>query len=133
MAEQIDMLEVLLGRGMSYPFAFSAGTTQESAGIEKIYQALSLLYDTMVGEMFFMPEFGSKMRRLLFEQNDAVLAAKADAYAREAIDVWIPRIGVKQVRVVEPEDHVVLVLTEFFLRSVPGASYTHEYSMAREV
>ena len=47
---------------------------------------------TNPGERVRLPEFGSRLRELVFEPNDAILEGLAKIYIKEAIERWEDRI-----------------------------------------
>jgi phage baseplate assembly protein W len=92
-----------LGRGLKFPFRFhrrsggtevSVATSQEHAHIqESILQILG----TRPGERFLRPEFGSKLKDLVFEPNDTVLRGLVRHYVIDAIKRWEKRVIVTNV------------------------------------
>ena len=92
-----------LGRGLKFPFRFhrrsggtevSVATSQEHAHIqESILQILG----TRPGERFMNPEFGSRLKDLVFEQNDAVLKGLVRHHVIAAIRRWEKRVRVTDV------------------------------------
>jgi phage baseplate assembly protein W len=92
-----------LGRGLRFPFRFtersggaqiSATTSAEHAHIqESIVQILG----TRPGERFMRPEFGSRLKDLVFEPNDNVLKGLVRAYVLEAIERWEKRVILTRV------------------------------------
>ena len=52
---------------------------------------------TKIGQRLFVPDFGSNLWSLVFEQNDSVTQQLADKYIREALRTWEPRINVAKV------------------------------------
>ena len=98
-----------LGKGQKFPFRFgdtdgavvgSDGTPSEHAHIhESIWHILS----TRLGERFFLPEFGSRLPDLVFEQNDVVLRALARQYIVDAIKRWEKRVTITNVEFSESD------------------------------
>lgn len=92
-----------LGKGLKYPFEFmrrtgapgvSVATSTEHAHIhESIHQILG----THIGERFMRPEFGSRLRDLVFEQNNEVLKSLVRYYVIDAIKRWEKRVVVTGV------------------------------------
>ncbi len=92
-----------LGRGLRFPFGFtqrsggaqiSATTSAEHAHIqESIVQILG----TNIGERFMRPDFGSRLKDLVFEPNDEVLKGLVRHYVIEAIERWEKRVYVTGV------------------------------------
>ena len=93
----------ILGKGLGFPFQFerrsggaqvSSATSTEHAHIqESIIQILG----TSPGERFMRPEFGSRLKSLVFEANDEVLKGLIRHYIVEAIQRWDKRVIVTAV------------------------------------
>ena len=68
-----------LGRGLKFPFRFQrrSGGAQVSSATstehEHIHESIIQILGTRPGERFMRPEFGSKLKDLVFEPNDEVL------------------------------------------------------------
>ena len=56
---------------------------------------------TNPGERVMMPEYGTALRVLLFDQNDPLIYDKIKAAINSAIAVWEPRIVVQDVSVTD--------------------------------
>ena len=64
----------------------------------------------------FQPEVGSNIRRLLFENLDAVTAAQIQREIEETINNFEPRAGISRVTVVSaPDENGYKVELEFFV------------------
>ena len=92
-----------LGKGAATPFRF----TGETGGVAvsdgeppehaHIHESIRHILSTRPGERFFLPEFGSRLHELVFQQNDVVLRALAKQYVVDAIKRWEKRIRVTRV------------------------------------
>ena len=92
-----------LGKGLKYPFRFlrrsggaavSVATSQEHA---HIHESILQILGTRPGERFMNPEFGSRLRDLVFEQNDTVLKGLVRHHVIDAIRRWEKRVRVTDV------------------------------------
>lgn len=86
------MSDSVLGKGLDFPYDLDRGrlaTVEEEASVQA---AMRMLFSTMKGQRFMLPQYGSDLSSLLFEPCDAVTASRAQVYASEAIREWIPRI-----------------------------------------
>ncbi len=63
-----------------------------------VEEAIRLILATNKGERPMRPEFGSDLFLLQFMSNDASTAGLASRYVREALEMWEPRIEVREVR-----------------------------------
>ena len=93
-----------LGKGLRYPFRFQSlsGGTQISAATsqehEHIRESILQILGTRIGERFINPEFGSRLKDLVFEQNDEVLKGLLRHYVIDAIKRWEKRVIITEVR-----------------------------------
>ena len=97
----IEFLNEYIGCGLSLSKTFDKvklNTTVET-GFEKINESVFSILSTRVGERLFLPEFGSKLHTLVFEQNDDIFKDLADFYIRDALSKWEHRIEVLKVDV----------------------------------
>ena len=88
-----------LGRGLRFPFRFSerSGGTEESSELDRIRESIVQILETRPGERFMRPEFGSRVKDLAFEQNDAVLRGLLRFHITDAIKRWEKRVVVTDV------------------------------------
>jgi len=73
------------------------GLIRTITGTDAIKGDLLQLLLTNPNERVMLPTFGTPLRNLLFEQNDAVLAGRARETIANAIRDWEPRIVVKNI------------------------------------
>ena len=65
--------------------------------LEQAKHNLKNLLLTHVGERVAQPEFGSRLRELVFEQIDSDLPIKIEEEVKRAIGVWLPYINIVEV------------------------------------
>ena len=109
-----------LGKGIKFPFRFyrRTGGTQESEGLDRIRESIIQILETRIGERLKRPEFGSKVKDLVFEHNDEVLKGLLRYHVVEAIKRWEKRVVVTNVSFDNsgnPEDGNILVLCVKYL------------------
>lgn len=98
-ASSID--QAFLGRGWSFPPAFSRG----GAGVEMvenaedIHQSLQILLGTTRGERVMLESFGCDLSGLLFEEGDHWLRSRIQSLVRDAITEHEPRVLLDEVTV----------------------------------
>lgn len=86
--------------GLPYPVTKNPlGFFKTQSGISQIKSDLLSLLLTNPGERVFLSEYGTPLKKLIFEQNDAVLEAKAKNMISASISKWEPRIAVSQIEV----------------------------------
>lgn len=71
--------------------------TQE--GINQIKSDLLILLLTNPGERVMLTDYGTPLRKLVFEQNDSTLRLQAKQMIINAIEEWEPRIVVEAIEV----------------------------------
>lgn len=87
-------------RGIPYPITKNAqGFMHVQGGVKQIKSDLLILLLTNPGERVFLPTFGTPLRRLIFEPNDAALASKARQMIINSIKQWEPRVVIQQITV----------------------------------
>jgi len=91
-----------LGKGIAHPFRFGATggiALSEGAGPEHqhIHQSIAQILPTRPGERFFLPQFGSRLPELVFQQNDVLFRALARQFIVDAIRRWEKRVVIEGV------------------------------------
>lgn len=86
--------------GVPYPIKKTPlGFLGVQSGINQIRSDLLVLLMTNPGERIMTPQFGTPLRKLVFEPNDQVLQEKARNMIIDAINTWEPRIVVRAIDV----------------------------------
>ena len=86
--------------GLQYPLVKTPrGTMAGRSGVDQIKADLLQLLLTNPGERVMLPEFGTPLRKLIFEPNDAALEAIAKKMIADSITRWEPRIVVSNISV----------------------------------
>jgi phage baseplate assembly protein W len=86
--------------GLQYPLVKTTrGSMGQRSGVEQIKADLLQLLLTNPGERVMLPEFGTPLRRLLFEPNDVSLESTAKQMISNSIKQWEPRIVVTDITV----------------------------------
>ena len=92
-----------LGKGLRFPFSFTrrSGGAQVSATTSAehahIHEAILQILGTRPGERFMRPEFGSRLKDLVFEPNNTILKGLVRHYVLEAIERWEKRVVLTRV------------------------------------
>ena len=87
-----------LGTGLKFPFRFNSRSggasisTSTSREHEHIRASIIQILGTRPGERFMNPDFGSRLKDLVFEQNDTVLKGLIRHHVKEAIGRWEKRV-----------------------------------------
>tara|TARA_Y100000289_G_C3855286_1_gene115697 strand:- start:159 stop:584 length:426 start_codon:yes stop_codon:yes gene_type:complete len=91
--------------GLSFPLR--AGGNQDfqmtKTSLEQAQHNIRNLILTYPGERVNQPEFGCRLRDLLFEQLDGELPTRIDEEVRRSISQWLPYVNVVQVETLTDE------------------------------
>lgn len=91
--------------GLPYPLTKDArGYMRTQGGIQQIKSDLLILLLTNPGERVMLPEFGTGLRKLIFEPHDITLEEQARQMIINAINTWEPRISVDEIEVLANVD-----------------------------
>src|SRR4051812_10385094 len=92
--------------GMGYPILSDnpQGYFPVTQGVDLIKGDLLCLLLTNPGERVMMPAFGTPLRTLLFEPNDALLAERAKQMIMDSIRRWEPRVVIRAIDVLAGVD-----------------------------
>jgi len=86
--------------GLQYPLVKTPrGIMAQKSGVDQIKADLLQLLLTNPGERVMLPEFGTPLRRLIFEPNDFTLEQQARGMIVESIERWEPRVVVDAIQV----------------------------------
>jgi uncharacterized protein len=87
-----------LGRGWKFPVELAAGGLAYEVEEAKIQESILIILGTARGERVMRPDFGSRLRELVFAPRNSSTTALAAHYVTEALTAWEPRIDVLRVR-----------------------------------
>lgn len=114
--------------GCPYPILKTPrGLLATQGGLNQIKSDLLVLLMTNPGERVMLPEFGTPLRTLMFEPNDAVIIQQARQIIIDSVSRWEPRITVSDISVsllpssqmvtgddAESASHVLFVSISFY-------------------
>lgn len=84
--------------GLQYPLVKTPrGIMAQKKGIDQIKADLLQLLLTNPGERVMLPGFGTPLRSLVFNPNDATLEREARNMIATAINTWEPRVVVESI------------------------------------
>jgi phage baseplate assembly protein W len=98
--------------GIAFPFRVDpeTGRIATTAGDEKIRQNVRVILATRLDERPLLRQFGTRLRSLVHDPNDDVLADLAEKQAREALLRWEPRIVVTDSQIErDPDDGLLQI------------------------
>jgi len=100
--------------GLSFPLR--AGNNQDFAmtknSLEQAKHNLKNLLLTHVGERVAQPEFGSRLRELVFEQIDSDLPIKIEEEVKRAVETWLPYVNIKEVNTLTDDGNQSKIFVE---------------------
>jgi phage baseplate assembly protein W len=86
--------------GMPYPIVkHPLGMLRTQTGINQIKSDLLVLLLTEPGERVMLPNFGTPLKKFIFEPNDTSMMAAVRDTIIESIKNWEPRIQVTDIQV----------------------------------
>ncbi len=89
--------------GTPYPITKNPlGYFRTQTDLATIKADLLILLLTNPGERVFLADFGTPLKRLVFEQSDAILEQQAKKMIIDSINKWEPRITIQSIDVVKP-------------------------------
>ena len=92
-----------IGTGLAFPLGINVqGGLQFSSDTQSIEESIVIILRTGLGERVYRPNFGSRLSELVFEPMSIQTLLMIRLYVEEALQMWEPRIIVKQVRT-EPD------------------------------
>jgi uncharacterized protein len=95
--------------GVPYPVRNNTkGFFYSQDGVDQIKSDMLCLLLTNPGERVMLPLYGTPLRKLVFEQNDAELKLKARNMIINSIKMFEPRIAVQQIEVSTTADRASL-------------------------
>ena len=95
-----------LGQGWAFPLQIDPrGGFALARGPRDIEQAIRIVLETMPGERVMRPEFGCRVKELLFAPRNASTRGELIAVVKAALVRWEPRIEVQAVGVIEDPSH----------------------------
>lgn len=113
-----------LGRGLAVPLRLDGrGSTQMSGGRRKVRESIRTILGTHPGERLMRPDFGCRLKSLVFAPNNGATANLARHHVEQALRRWEPRIEVQSVDVTnrDPEtpgsDSSLVIHIHYLIRS----------------
>lgn len=80
-----------LGTALRVPLQLKDGAAVTISDRAVVEQGITTLLNISKGTMFFLPEYGSRLKELLFEPNDLVLQDLIRRFVFEAMRDWEKR------------------------------------------
>ena len=85
-------------KGIPYPITKTPrGFFYTQGGVDQIKSDMLVLLLTNPRERVMLPDFGTPLRKLLFEQNDVSIIAKAKQMIAKSLKMWEPRVAIENI------------------------------------
>ena len=109
-----------LGQGWSFPVEPGGdGELAYSVDEARVEQSILIILGTARGERVMRPDFGSRLRELVFAQINSTTKSLVARYVTEALVKWEPRAELLGVEVSDEEAHLgkLLINVDYRVRS----------------
>lgn len=91
--------------GAPYPIVkHPLGMLRTQRGMNQVKSDLLVLLLTEPGERVMLPEFGTPLKKYIFEQNDSTIVERVKETIANSIRTWEPRIAVSNIEVTNSPD-----------------------------
>ena len=116
-----------IGVGLSFPLNPASQDFQVTlTTIDQAKHNLRNLLLTMKGERPLLPDFGTNLHRIIFEQNFAnnEMVKFIENEIKTAVKKWLPYIGISQIDVKPDEDRYRLIISMKYIVAPSAANQT---------
>lgn len=141
MRNYFDQVKDTIGNGAIYPFTFTeeGGVKTDDARSNdlkvksRINGSIHFILETLMGgDRYRRPDFGCRLKELVFEPNDEILKDLLDLYIRESIVKWEKRITVTSITFSYPSNdtsgHTILITVNYFINDIQSSgSYVYPF------
>ncbi|MDP4181347.1 MAG: GPW/gp25 family protein [Bacillota bacterium] len=86
-----------LGKGWKMPISVYKEKAQTSEGKDSIKESILLILSTGKGERVMRPEFGCRLKEMVYASNNISTATLIKSHIEEALLTWEPRIEVLDI------------------------------------
>ena len=101
--------------------------------VASVMGSIDNILRTRRGERVMLPEFGSSLGSMVFENIDSTMIKFIAHEVKESIERWDNRVSVEQVRVVtEPNRSAVSIVVKFKIKGYGSSIFKHAILMRGE-
>ena len=101
--------------------------------VASVMGSIDNILRTRKGERVMLPEFGSSLSSMVFENIDDTLMKFIAHEVKESIERWDDRVLVEQVQAVtEPDRSAVFIVVKFRIKGYGNSIFKHEILMRGE-
>ena len=112
------------GDGVNYASGSSGGGqvfAQTYSTEEQAVSNLKNLLMTIKGERYMQPNFGTRVREILFDNNTEDLRSKLNSTLNEDVKYWLPYINIQDVEMISSGDMHAIAIRIFFQITTVGS------------
>jgi phage baseplate assembly protein W len=103
-----SIVDAVIGVGINFPVTFANIKNTQllilATGSDVIFESIRMILDTPLGSRVNNNEFGSNVRDLIFEPNDAILKSLLYYAVVTSVQRWEPRITITSVKFATEDD-----------------------------
>lgn len=118
--------------GKSYAKNTVPWKIDKSINVKAVFNSLRNIFTWIPGERIILPEFGSRLRSLLYEGITPMTVEAIAAEIRGCISEWEPRVSIVEIRNVstvdDTEDNTIHLEVVFVIPSLSDEQYTYSFS-----
>lgn len=116
-----------LGTAIKYPITIVNGKPALVNADENIKQSILQILSTPQGHRLMLPEYGSRLEEMVFEQNDDILKNMVRLFIMEALSTWEKRIKFKNVSFEQENDVILCEISYLILASNEIDSFVYPF------
>lgn len=122
------MEKAYLGQAIKFPIVLkNGGSPALENGNPLVSQSITIILNTPIGSRFMLPEYGSRLRELIFEPNDEVLIDLMKVFIYEALSMWEKRARFTNVTFEAGEDIIYCTIYYRVLASNEVESFVYPF------
>ena len=122
-----------MDKGIGYPFIRGdRGYFAEQEGIDLIEGNITQILSTIPGERVMLPEFGCKIRQVLFDDINVGTVALAKTYVIDAIKRWEKRVILLQTKCTTNADASTILVGLTYQYKATGQTYTSTFTTSKD-
>ena len=110
-----------IGIGWGFPprFDLNEASVRMVSGHHDIEESMKILLSTTMGERFMLPNYGTDLDQLVFEQITTTLKTYVADRLRSALTLYEPRVKIESVIIEDPDTLVGLVhvIVQYVIRN----------------
>lgn len=116
-----------LGTALKHPVTLYNGKGAIEGGLGVIEQSIAMILATPLGSRFMLPEFGSRLHELIFEQNDDVLKGLLRQFCFESLKRWEKRCNFVGIEFELTDNRIDIIVKYMILPSNEIKSYVFPF------